>query len=115
MPVLQILKIISAIITIVIGVYSAALPRRLKGFTGLEAPGPRGITELRTVMGGLLIGLGLAPFLLPGIPQVYQTLGIMYLVMALVRAVSIIVDKSAEQSNVISLVTEAVMGIILVV
>jgi hypothetical protein len=96
MPVLQILKIISAIITIVIGVYSAALPRRLKGFTGLEAP-------------------GLAPFLLPGIPQVYQTLGIMYLVMALVRAVSIIVDKSAEQSNVISLVTEAVMGIILVV
>jgi len=115
MTFIQILKIICAIFTIVIGVYSAALPRRLKGFTGLEASGPRAISELRTVMGGLLIGLGLAPFLLPGIPQVYQTLGIMYLVMALVRAVSIFVDKSTEPSNLISLATEFVMGIILVV
>jgi hypothetical protein len=41
-------------------------------------------------------------------------LGIMYLAIAAVRAVSMVTDKSIEQSNIISLVVEIVFGIILV-
>jgi hypothetical protein len=42
-------------------------------------------------------------------------LGIAYLGVALVRAVSMFVDKSVVQSNIISLAVEIVFGIILVV
>jgi uncharacterized ion transporter superfamily protein YfcC len=41
-------------------------------------------------------------------------LGITYLVMALVRGISIIVDKSAISSNIISFVVELIFGLILV-
>jgi hypothetical protein len=112
--ILQILKIICALGTVATGFLSLLRPRSIKGFTGLEAAGPRGITEIRAVMGGLFIGLGLAPFLLP-VPQVYQALGVMYLAIAAVRAVSMFLDRSVMQSNIISLIVEIVFGIILVV
>jgi hypothetical protein len=113
MTVLQILKIIGAIATVATGIISLVAPRSIKGFTGLEASGPRGITEIRAVMGGLFIGLGFAPFIL-GSPAVYQALGIMYLVIALVRVISMFLDKSIVQSNIISLAVEVVFGVILV-
>ena len=110
---LQILKIICAIGTVATGFISLLAPRSIKGFTGLEATGPRGITEIRAVMGALFIGLGIAPFLL-GSPAVYQALGIMYLAIALVRGISMFLDKSVVQSNIISLAVEVVFGVILV-
>ena len=87
MTFLQILKIICAIGTVATGFISLLAPRSIRGFTGLEATGPRGITEIRAVMGALFIGLGIAPFIL-GTQAVYQALGIMYLAIALVRAPS---------------------------
>ena len=113
MTFLQILKIICAVGTVATGFISLLAPRSIKGFTGLEATGPRGITEIRAVMGALFIGLGITPFIL-GNPVVYQTLGIMYLAIALVRAVSMFLDKSVVQSNIVSLVVEVVFGVILV-
>ena len=114
MIVLQMLKIIAAIATIATGALSLFAPQSVFGFTGLSAPGPRGITEIRAVLGGLFIGVGLAPLLLKA-PAAYRMLGIMYLAIAIARAVSIVVDKSFEQSNFISLGVEIVFGIILVV
>ena len=111
--ILQILKIIAAIATIATGVISAVGPQSVTGFTGLSAPGPRGITEIRAVLGGAFIGLGLALLILKT-PAAYQTVGIMYLAIAVIRAVSIVIDKSAVQSNIISLVVEIVFGVILV-
>jgi hypothetical protein len=113
MDILLILKVIGAIATIGVGLVSLVAPRSIKGFTGLEAPGPRGITEIRSVMGGLFIGLGLAPFIL-GAPAVYQAIGVMYLAIALVRAVSMVLDRSIMQSNTISLIVEIIFGVILV-
>jgi hypothetical protein len=52
MTVLEILKIIAAIGTIATGLFSLVRPRAIFGFTGLSAPGPRGITEIRAVLGG---------------------------------------------------------------
>lgn len=113
MDILQILKIVVAIGTVATGLYALIRPRAIQGFTGLTAPAARGITELRAVMGGGFIGLGIAPLLL-GTAPVYQMLGIMYVAIAVVRAVSMAVDGSWVQSNVISLVVEIVFGLILV-
>ena len=112
---LQILKIVAAIATVATGGLSLFAPHSVFGFTGLSAPGPRGITEIRAVLGGLFIGLGVAPFVLRQNPATYRMLGIMYLAIAITRLISVFVDKSFEQSNYISLVVEIAFGIILVV
>ena len=64
MSILKILQIIAAIGTIGTGFISLLWPRNVFSFTGLTAPGPRGITEIRSVLGGLFIGLGIAVFVL---------------------------------------------------
>ena len=114
MNILKILQLIAVIATILTGLMSLVNPRGVQGFTGLTAPGGRGITEIRSILGGLFIGLGIAVFLL-GTRETYQMLGIMYLAIAAVRLVSIFVDKSSVQSNWISLAVEIVFGIILVI
>jgi len=111
--VLRILQIVAAIGTIVTGLVSLIWPRSVRGFTGLSAEGPRGITEIRAILGGFFVALGAVPLIL-GAPETYVMLGITYLVVAVVRAVSMVVDKSVEQSNIISLVAEIILGVILV-
>jgi len=109
---LSILKLLSALATAATGFFSLLAPRRTVGFTGLEPVGGRGISELRAVLGGLFIALGLAPLALG--PVAYRMLGFGYLAIAIVRFVSMFVDRSIIRSNVISLVTEIVLGVILV-
>ena len=111
--ILQILQIIAAIGTIVTGLISLFWPRSVKGFTGLSAESGRGITEIRAVLGGFFVALGAAPLILNA-TAAYQMLGIAYLVVGGTRAVSMFVDKSVVQSNIISLVVEIVFGIVLV-
>ena len=113
MNILKLLQIIAVVGTILTGMLSLFWPKMAEGFTGLTAPGGRGITEIRAVLGGLFIGLGIAVFVL-GTREVYQMLGIMYLAIGVVRAVSMVVDKSVERSNIISLVVEILFGVILV-
>lgn len=110
---IQILKIVAAIATILTGLVSLLKPESVTGFTGLRPEGGRGITEIRSVLGGFFVALGAAPLLLNS-PSAYTMLGIAYLVVGLVRGVSMIVDKSVERSNNISLVVEIIFGIILV-
>ena len=110
---IQILQIIAAIGTILTGLYSLLRPATLTGFTGLSPVGGRGITEIRAVLGGFFIALGVAPLVLNS-PVAYLMLGIAYLGVAIVRAVSMFVDKSVVQSNIISLAVEIILGIILV-
>ena len=113
MTILKIFQLIAVILTIVTGLVSLLAPRSVQGFTGLTASDGRGITEIRSILGGLFIGLGIAVLVL-GTREVYQALGIVYLAIAAVRFVSIFVDKSSVQSNWISVGTEIVLGIILV-
>ncbi len=111
--VIQILHVIAAIGTIVTGLVSLLRPRSVTGFTGLSAEGGRGITEIRAVLGGFFVALGIAPLLLSA-TAAYQMLGIAYLGVGLARAVSMFVDKSVVQSNIISLAVEIIFGVILV-
>ena len=113
MTILQILKIIAAVGTIATGLISLIRPRSVTGFTGLSPKGPRGITEIRAVLGGLFVGLGAAPLLLSE-AAAYQMLGIAYLVIAVVRSASMVMDKSVERSNIISVAVEIIFGVILV-
>ena len=110
---LQILQYIAAIGTILTGFVSLFWPTKVLGFTGLDVAGRRGITEIRTILGALFVGLGAAALFF-NMPATYQMLGITYLVMALVRGFSIFVDKSVTSSNVVSFAAELVFGVILV-
>ena len=110
---LQMLKYISAIATIITGIVSLFWPTRVLGFTGLDVVGGRGITEVRTILGALFVGLGAAALYI-NTQETYQMLGAAYLVMGVVRAISIVVDKSAVSSNIISLIAEVIIGIILI-
>ena len=110
---LKILKIIGAIATIITGIVSVFWPNNVTEFTGLEPRGGRGITEIRSILGALFVGLG-AAVLYFNSPEPYIVLGVTYLAMALVRGVSIFVDKAPESSNWISFFVELALGIILV-
>jgi len=110
---LLILKYVAAIATILTGAVSLFWPLRIRGFTGLDIVGGRGVTEIRSILGGFFIGLGAAVLLLND-PAAYQTLGIAYLVVAVVRTISMFVDKSVVQSNIISVIAEVIFGVILI-
>lgn len=109
---LEILKVIAAVLTIATGALSLFSPRSVPGFTGLQPVGGRGISEIRSILGGLFIALGIVPLVLGG--NTYAMLGWAYLGIGAVRLVSIFIDKASERSNWISLGVEVVFGIILV-
>jgi hypothetical protein len=113
MNILTILKIIAAIGTIATGLLALLRPTSIDGFTGITATGPRGITEIRAIFGGLFIGLGAAALILHTQPA-YQMLGITYGAIAVVRLISMFLDHSVENSNIISAVVEVVFTVILV-
>ena len=111
--ILPILRVVAAIATILTGAASLFWPESVQTFIGLTAVGGRGITEIRTVLGALFIGLGGAALYFNA-PEPYKMLGIMYLAMAVVRGISMFVDGSVVSSNVISLIAEVIFGLILV-
>jgi hypothetical protein len=108
-----ILKIIAALATAATGLLGFTKPSATYGFIGLNANGARGVSEIRAVFGGLFIALGIAPLFLG--PVAYRMLGIGYLAIAVARTISIVIDKSYAQSNLISLATEIALGVILVI
>ena len=110
--IMQYLKYFVNAATIVTGLVSLFWPLKVQDFTGLSVNGGRGVTEVRTILGALFVALGAAAFIYNS-PQSNGMLGITYLAMAVVRGISIIVDKSAVSSNIISFVTELVFGLIM--
>jgi hypothetical protein len=113
MTILTIAQKVIAVATVLTGLISLIRPLSVQGFTGLMATGGRGITEIRAVLGGLFIALGAVPLILDQ-PATYQMLGIGYLVIGAVRAVSMFLDQSLVSSNTISLLVEIVFGVVLV-
>jgi uncharacterized membrane protein len=113
MNILLVLKVIAALATAATGLLALIKPDATYGFIGLTANGVRGVSEIRSIFGGLFIALGIVPLFLG--PVAYQMLGITYLAIAAARAFSIVFDKSYAQSNIISLVIEIVLGAVLVI
>ena len=113
MSIWMVLKIIATLATAATGLLAFVKPAATYGFIGLNPSSVRGVSEIRSIFGGLFIALGLAPLFLGTVA--YQMLGIGYLVIAVARLISILFDRSYAQSNIISLVIEIVLGIILVI
>jgi hypothetical protein len=113
MTILEILQFIAVIGTFATGLFSLIWPRNVEGFTGLSPLGGRGITEIRSILGGVFIGLAAAAFFLDHAVS-YPMLGITYLVIALVRTVSMFLDDSLVSSNYISIATEVIFGVLLI-
>jgi hypothetical protein len=113
MTIVEILKVVAAVLTIGTGLLALVRPRSITQFIGLEAAGGRGVTELRAVFGAAFIALGIYP-LIANAAIAYRMLGVMYLAIAAVRAPAMVVDRSPTRSNLISLATEIVLGAVLV-
>ena len=107
-----IIKIIAASLTTLTGIYFLVKAKNINSFSGLEANTPVALTEIRAVMGGTFIGLGIAALVFP-VPSVYKTLAVTYAVIAGIRMISMVVEKSIEKSNLISLASEIVLGILM--
>lgn len=108
------IKVIVAVATIGFGVMSIVSPPAAERFTGLTAAGPRGVSEIRAVLGGLFVGLGLAA-LIYRTAAAFGTVGIGYLLIAVVRAASIYFDHAATPTNWASLAFEIVFGVLLLI
>lgn len=111
--IINILKVVAAVATILTGVLAFVKPTAIYNFTGLVAQGARGITEIRSIFGGLFIALGAAPFIFG--QSGYHVLGLGYAAIAIARIISMVIDKSTESSNWISLAIEVAFGILLLV
>lgn len=111
--ILSILQYTVAVATIITGIISMFWPMKVLGFTGLQVSGGRGVTEIRAVLGAFFIGLGGAALYFNA-PETYAMLGIAYLVVALVRGISMFIDRSVVSSNTLSLLVEVIFGVILV-
>jgi hypothetical protein len=114
--ILSILKIAAAIATVLVGAVSTFNPKGISDFTGLDVAGnARGITEVRAILGALFIGLGASPLIWRSQAEsMYLMLGFTYLVVAGVRTVSMFVDGSVVRSNIISIISEIILGVVLV-
>lgn len=112
MNILTILKWVAVIATALTGLFSLIWPEKVYGFTGLQVSGPRGITEIRAVLGGVFIALAIAVFLFDRLTSM-KVMGLVYLIIGIVRLVAIFVDRSAESSNWISLAVEFAFAAIL--
>ena len=110
--ILTIFQYIACGFTVLVGAFSLFNPLGAAKFTGLGTPSARGVTEVRAVLGMFFIALGLFPMLFPT-DAAFQMLGFAYLLVGLARLVSIFLDKSGDQSNWISVVSEFVLGAIL--
>ena len=112
MDILLILKVIAALATAAIGVLALVKPTAIYEFTGLSANGARGVSEIRAIFGGVFIGLGVVPLFLGA--TAYVMLGWVYLAVGAARAFSVVFDRSTAQSNLISLASEIVLGVLLI-
>ena len=108
---IAILQFIAIIATIAIGIFALIAPTKIEGFTGLKAVSKRGVAEIRAIFGGVFIGMGVATFLLDK-TIAYPMFGIIYLAIGLVRVVTIFLDQSRESSNLISVATELIFGVL---
>jgi hypothetical protein len=105
------LKYLGVTVIIMFGVWGLIQPKKVKGFTGLEPATPKGEIEIRSVLGGTLIGLGIAALVFP-MPQVFKTLSIAFITITVVRGIMMVVDKSIDRPNLISLFAGGILAAI---
>lgn len=103
----------SAIVTIIFGILLLVLPKwslnllRLQTFPDV----PSALSESRATMAGFYLGVGLCCILLAQ-PLLYLALGASWIITALGRITSMVVDQGNTKYNWVSWPIEALMGIL---
>lgn len=104
---------LGAVVTLALGLLGLLLPARAAAFTQLSALGPSGFAEFRATFGGLFVGLGLM-LLVQQSPVLFQAVGVAWLLTALGRVVSIVVDPGGrDRRNYAGVAFEALVGLLL--
>lgn len=109
---MNVLQIAVAIFTVGLGIFTVLKPETAARFTGFgNEVSPRGLSEIRSVLGGAFIGAGAAALLLSG---GRQALALVYLGIGAVRLISILqLDKDKSPSSLISVISEFLFVVIL--
>jgi hypothetical protein len=112
MNLIALFHIYAVVITLKNGLFSALKLGWIKKKSGLETPSPRATTEMRAMWGGLLLGLGIAGLVFP-LPEVYKTIGIVYMVRSVIRGVFMVVEKSTDKVSLQGISYEVILAIFL--
>lgn len=111
----EILNVVGAVVTVVMGCLGLFAPEQARAFTQLESPTPSAFGEFRATFGGLFVGLGVTTLVLDS-DDAYLVLGIGWLATAAGRVLSIVADPDGRDSrNVQSLGLEGVIAALLLV
>jgi hypothetical protein len=112
MTLVTLFHIYAVVITIKNGLFSALRLGWIKNKSGMETLTPRATTEMRAVWGGLLLGLGIAGLVFP-IPEIYKTIGIVYMVRNVIRGVSMVLERSTDRAGLQGISYEVILAILL--
>ena len=112
MNLISLFHIYAVVITLKNGLFSIFKLRGIKKQLSMEAPNPRATTEIRSVWGGLYFGLGIAGLVFP-IPEVYKTIGIVYMVSNVIRGMSMIFDRSIDRAGIQGMSYEIILAFLL--
>lgn len=94
----NLLPLIGAAFTTFFGIFAIINPLSMAKIVGIIPKGKRGISEIRAVYGGWMFGLGGYALWSQSL-MVFYCLGIGWLVAALFRVVSFLIDKSYSFQN----------------
>lgn len=108
------LKLLVALITLIFGLVAVILPKGTAKAMYFSLKGGRGAAEFRVGVGAFFVGMGAMAIYLND-ANVFQMLGVAYLVAATTRVLAIFLDKPNPNGSYLGfLVVEIASGVILV-
>lgn len=108
------LPFIASIGTALFGITAIIKPRLIATMVGLIPQGKKGISEIRAVYGGWILGLAGFAIYNQSVP-VYYCLGIGWLGAAFFRLTSFVIDKSYTPKNLRTLIYELVFALLFLI
>jgi len=109
---LLMLKLFAALFTCAFGFWAFFKPYSAAKLVGLKPRDKRGVSDIRSIYGGVNIGLGAFAAWIQS-PEVFQMLGIAYLAAAICRAISLLMDNAFSSMGVRFLIVEIILGLFL--
>ncbi len=110
MPVIDILNLLLAVVSIGLGAIGWFAPRYTMNLLELASTGSSmGMSEIRAVSGALFVGLGLGAIIL-GTPLAYAMIGFAWGGAAVGRLTSILADGAATRQKITFFAVEAVVA-----
>lgn len=105
------IAMIPSAVVVGLGVLGCVAPRRVEQIVGIRAVGTTGIAEIRATYGGLFLALGIGLFYFND-PKVYMLGALTGFGAAILRTVSVVIDKSRDKENLASIAFEVTLGVL---